>query len=262
MFASMTEDLPEDLPEETPEPRRFTVRQQRFIDAFCISGVCTQAARDAGYSIETAYSIGSRLLKNVEIKAAIDERLAAYSISAALTTKLNAEIAITRLNEFFTIRPVQGHEMEEHYLSVLADRVEQEIVFIREFAATQGLPLMTALGPSKMGERLEDAQKRLLELQLEIQQYGPDATKLVPGKPVIHYRADLDIVKLAEAKEGGRLKSYSVGKEGIKVEMYAADAAIDRAARMHGLYEKDNHQAAGTDVELTIGGKRKKEAQD
>jgi hypothetical protein len=133
-------------------------------------------------------------------------------------------------------------------------------VFIREFAAEQGSPILTANGPTKLGERLEDAQKRLLELQLEIQVHGPDATKLVPGRPVIEYRADLDIVKLAEAKEAGRLKSYSVGKDGIKVEMYAADAAIDRAARMHGLYEKDNRQQSGTEVDIFIGGEAKTEA--
>jgi phage terminase small subunit len=246
--------MAEDLPEEIPEEPKFTMKQQRFIEEYCAGKNCTQAAKAAGYSPDTAYSIGSRLLKNVEIFAAIQERLNTYSLTATLATKLNSEIAQTRLNDFFTIRPVQGHEMEEHYISVLADRVEQEIDFIREFAMTQGIPLMTAFGPTKMGERIEEAQKRLLELQLEIMAHGPDATKLVPGKPVIQYRADLDIVKLAEAKEAGRLKSYSLGKDGIKVEMYAADAAIDRAARMHGLYEKDNRQLAGTDVEIVIGG--------
>lgn len=246
----MAEDLSDDALPESP----FNARQQRFIEEFCAGKNCTQAAIAAGYSPESAYNQGSRLMKNDEIKAAIDERLNAYSISAALATKLNSEIATTRLNDFFTIKPVQGYELEEHYLSVLADRVEQEIDFIREFAMAQGIPLMTAFGPSKMGERVEEAQKRLLELQLQIQQFGPDATKIVPGRPIIQYRADLDVVKLAQAKEAGRLKSYSVGKDGVKVEMYAADAAIDRAARMHGLYEKDNRQLAGTNVEIVIGG--------
>lgn len=253
--------MAEDLPEEIAEEPKFTVRQQRFIDNFCVSGNCTQAAKDSGYSEDTAYSIGSRLLKNVEIRAAIDERLAAYSISAALATKLNSEIAQSRLNDFFTIQPVQGYELEEHYLGVLVDRKRDEVAFITDFAHGNGIALMTMAGPTEMGKRLSVAQQQLLELQLEAQAHGPDAVKLVPGRPVIQYRADLDIVKLAQAKEAGRLKSYSVGKDGIKVEMYAADAAIDRAARMHGLYEKDNRQAAGTDVELTIGGKGKKEAQ-
>lgn len=249
----MAEDLPVDLPEETPEPARFTVRQQKFIEAFCVSGNCTQAAKEAGYSAEYAYSIGSRLSKNVEIRAAIDERLAAYSISAALATKLNSEIAQSRLNDFFTVRPVQGYELEEHYLSVLAERKRDEVAFIIEFAAKNGIGLASEAGPTEMGKRLASAQRELLELELEVVAHGPDAVKLVPGKPVVQYRADLDIVKLAEAKEAGRLKSYSMGKDGIKVEMYAADAAIDRAAKMHGLYEKDNRQVSGTEV-IIIGG--------
>lgn len=250
----MAADLPVDLEEETPEPARFTVRQQKFIESFCVSGNCTQAAKEAGYSPEFAYSIGSRLSKNVEIRQAIDERLNQYSISAQLATKLNAEIATSRLNDFFTIRPVQGYELEEHYLSVLVERKREEVEFIKDFARDNGIALGTPdEGVTEMGKRLAGAQRELLELELEKQAHGPNAVKLVPGKPVIQYRADLDIVKLAEAKEAGRLKSYSVGKDGIKVEMYAADAAIDRAARMHGLYEKDNKQLAGTEV-IIIGG--------
>lgn len=250
----MADDLPQDLAEETPEPARFTVRQQKFIDAFCACGVCTLAAKIAGYSEEYAYSIGSRLYRNVEIRAAIDARLDAYSVSAMLATKLNSEIATTRLNDFFTIQEVQGYEQEEHYLSVLVERKREEVAYIEEFAEGKKIALSSKKGPTEMGKRLALAQQQLLELELEAMAYGPDAVKLVAGKPVIIERAELDHVKLARAKEGGRLKSYSIGKEGIKVEMYAADAAIDRAARMHGLYEKDNRQQAGTEVEIVIGG--------
>lgn len=251
--------MADDMPEELPEEPKFTVRQQRFIDAFCVSGNCTQAAKEAGYSPEYAYSIGSRLSKNVEIRAAIDARLDAFSISAQLATKLNAEIATSRLNDFFTIQPIQGYELEEHYLSVLVERKREEVEFIREFAGENGISLQGMEGPTDMGKRLAAAQRELLELELELRAHGPDAVKLVPGKPVIQYRADLDVVKLAQAKEAGRLKSYSVGKDGIKVEMYAADAAIDRAARMHGLYEKDNRQASGVEV-IIIGGGSETEA--
>lgn len=250
----MADEMPQDLPEETPQPRKFTARQQAFIDHFCACGICTLAAKRAGYSEEYAYSIGSRLYRNVEIRAAIDERLSALSIGPLAATKLNSEIATSRLNDFFTVRPVQGYELEEQYLSVLVERKKEEVAFIAEFAHDNGIGLATLTGPTEMGKRLAVAQQQLLELQLELLAHGPDAVKLVPGKPVVQYRADLDVVKLAQAKEEGRLKSYSVGKDGIKVEMYAADAAIDRAARMHGLYEKDNRQLAGTDVEIVIGG--------
>lgn len=50
----------------------MTPRQKRFVEAF--SGNASAAARAAGYSEKTAYSQGERLLRNVEISSAIQER--------------------------------------------------------------------------------------------------------------------------------------------------------------------------------------------
>lgn len=50
-------------------------RQKRFADEYLIDLNITQAAVRAGYSEKTAYSIGQRLLKNVEVKSYIDEQL-------------------------------------------------------------------------------------------------------------------------------------------------------------------------------------------
>ncbi len=53
----------------------LTAKQQLFTDNYLITYNATQAALSAGYSPKTAYSQGARLLKNVEISKAIDERL-------------------------------------------------------------------------------------------------------------------------------------------------------------------------------------------
>lgn len=50
-------------------------RQQLFCNEYIVSLNATDAAKKAGYSEKTSYSIGQRLLKNVEIKKYIDERL-------------------------------------------------------------------------------------------------------------------------------------------------------------------------------------------
>lgn len=50
-------------------------RQMRFVDEYMIDLNATQAAIRAGYSVKTAYSQGQRLLKNVEIKTELDERM-------------------------------------------------------------------------------------------------------------------------------------------------------------------------------------------
>lgn len=50
----------------------MTEKQQRFVQEYITTLNATQSAIKAGYSKRTAYSIGQRLLKNVEIKQALD----------------------------------------------------------------------------------------------------------------------------------------------------------------------------------------------
>ena len=52
----------------------MTPKQKRFCDEYLIDCNATQAAIRAGYSEKTAYSIGQRLLKDVEISAYISEQ--------------------------------------------------------------------------------------------------------------------------------------------------------------------------------------------
>lgn len=51
-------------------------KQQRFCDEYLIDLNATQAAIRAGYSKKTAYSIGVQLLKNLEVSAEIERRMA------------------------------------------------------------------------------------------------------------------------------------------------------------------------------------------
>lgn len=242
--------MPVDLPEEEPEAPKFTVRQQRFIEAFCVSGNCTQAAKAAGYSDEYAYSIGSRLSKNVEIKTAIAERTAALAMDAAMATKLISDIAQSSVNEFLKVEEV---EQKTWILRPLAESIEAmkaEIAFEKEYA------IRAELEVDELEDHLFRQKKRsrqIIRWELELEA-NPEATERIEGPKVLVKQARLDMVKLAEARDGGRIKSLSFGEFGPKVELYAADAALDKIARMHGLYEKDNRQAAGTDVEIIIGG--------
>lgn len=62
----------------------LTRKQQAFINAYFACGMnATQAAIKAGYSEDTAYSQGSRLLRNVEIKAEIERLYDEYLMPAA-----------------------------------------------------------------------------------------------------------------------------------------------------------------------------------
>lgn len=60
----------------------MTEKQRRFVDFYISNGGnATAAAKAAGYSTKTAYSIGDRLLKNVEVSQAIEKRLEEMSNS-------------------------------------------------------------------------------------------------------------------------------------------------------------------------------------
>lgn len=56
--------------------RMMTEKQVKFISEYTKDFNATQAAIRAGYSPKTAYSIGQRLLKNVEVQAAMTEHRA------------------------------------------------------------------------------------------------------------------------------------------------------------------------------------------
>ena len=56
--------------------KKFTPRQEKFMEEYIMLDNATQAAKNAGYSEKTAYSQGQRLLKNVEIADEIARRRA------------------------------------------------------------------------------------------------------------------------------------------------------------------------------------------
>lgn len=71
-------------------------RRKRFVDEYLIDGNATQAAIRAGYSKRTAHSIGSRLLTNVEVAAAIE----AGRAELARKCRTTAEWARLQLRQF------------------------------------------------------------------------------------------------------------------------------------------------------------------
>lgn len=54
---------------------KLTPKQQKFVDYYIQTGNATEAAKLAGYSPKTAYSIGNENLNKPEIKNAIQARL-------------------------------------------------------------------------------------------------------------------------------------------------------------------------------------------
>ena len=66
---------------------KLTDKQRAFIAEYPVDKNMTKAAERAGYSAKTAYSQGQRLLKNVEIKTLVNQKLAELEEKAGLTAE-------------------------------------------------------------------------------------------------------------------------------------------------------------------------------
>lgn len=71
----------------------MTKKQKRFIEEYLVDLNATQAAIRAGYSPDTAYSIGNENMKKPEIKALIDKAMAERS----KRTGVSADRVVTEL---------------------------------------------------------------------------------------------------------------------------------------------------------------------
>ncbi len=83
----------------------LTPKQSRFVAEYLIDSNATQAAIRAGYSQKTASSQGERLLRNVEIAAAVgvkqDQQLAKLEITAERVLQELARIAFVDVRAFY-----------------------------------------------------------------------------------------------------------------------------------------------------------------
>lgn len=89
-------------------------KQQKFVDEYLIDLNATQAAVRAGYSPETAYSQGQRLLKNVEVAAATAKAVAARSER----TQVDADWLLVRLAEEAKADVADLYDDKGHLLAV------------------------------------------------------------------------------------------------------------------------------------------------
>ncbi|SDP01748.1 phage terminase small subunit [Eubacterium maltosivorans] len=80
---------------------RLTAKQKRFIEEYLIDLNATQAAIRAGYSPETAGSIGSENLHKPEIRARIDQAMAERS----KRTGINADRVLIELARIGLVNP-------------------------------------------------------------------------------------------------------------------------------------------------------------
>lgn len=230
---------------------KLTDKQQRFCEEYLIDLNATQAAIRAGYSEATARFIGCENLTKPNIRAAIDKRLKELALTADETVKLISDIAKSSLNGYFEIKEIIRKPKVKKHLSEIVAELEQEIEMEDEYADTVGLNEKES---EAHAHEQEYRRRQIIRYQIQLK-HNPNATMVVDGEPQLVKVADLNLAKLIEDKQAGRIKSVKPTEFGTNVELYAADAALRDIARMHGLFEKDNEQGKATailKIETTI----------
>jgi len=214
---------------------KLNPRQRKFVVEYLSnSGHVTNAALAAGYSKKTAYSMGSENLKKPEIRAAINYLGEELGMSAGEAFKQLTDIAKTRLNDYLRIVKVLKTPKVRKPLQQLIDELDAEMEFEDEFVR------VAKLSGEDLSAHLIDQKKRELQgirYALELER-NPNAYRDVAGEAVWVEEIDVDLVSLARAKAEGRIKSLSFSEHGPKVEMYAADSAIDKILQLHGRYKQ------------------------
>jgi len=97
--------------ETIKEEKKLTPKQEIFCYEYCIDYNATRAAIKAGYSEKTAYSIGPRLLKDVEIQ----RQIKTYKDNLAETSGISA---LRVLNEHKKIAFSSASDLREGWISL------------------------------------------------------------------------------------------------------------------------------------------------
>lgn len=178
----------------------LTDKQRAFIDHYFMCGFnATEAAKRAGYSKDTAYSQGQRLLKNVEVKAEVSRRFAEHAMAPDEVISRIGEVARSDMADFL--------------------RVDEEEI---------------TLSWSLMPVPEDDEARSILELASQQEILPTD--RILRTETVKRSTARLDLLAAGQAGKLHLIKKYTLDEKGkVSIELYDALAARTTIAKHHGL---------------------------
>jgi len=217
------------------EEVKLTDKQRRFVEEYCSNGYnAAQAAIDSGYSERTAYSVGSENLRKPDISQAIKDRLDKLTLTAEQLAKRTADIAMGDLSKYMTTRMVEHTPRIRVGLQDLINKLEFDLILQEEFCAEKGYT--EEQYDDFQNNAVQPIQDKILKYSIELK-HNPTATRVISGETELVPHVEVDMIKLLADKERGIIKSFKYGKGGLEVELYPADAAMDRLMRVRGMYK-------------------------
>ncbi|WP_286894994.1 MULTISPECIES: terminase small subunit [Sphingobacterium] len=213
---------------------RLTPKQQLFVDNYLIHFNATRAAIQAGYSEKTAYSIGNENLKKPEISTLIDARLKESRMDSDQVMKMMKDIAGSNINDYMKIVQRERTKLVPKSLHLLIQRKKLDIKRHAMYLDRKGLT--DDLRDKYIEQNILPLEDSILRAEIDLEL---DPTATFDDSEVESYESvEIDLVKLAKDKEGGRIKSFEWKEFGPKVEMYAVDGMLDKLARVNGMYSE------------------------
>jgi phage terminase small subunit len=134
-------------------PKKLTNKQRVFINEYLKCFNASEAARRAGYSEKTAFSIGSENLRKPEIKAEIDNRLSDVHMGADEALKLLADMARGDIGDFMAISSV-GYDFD--------------LMAAREAGITKLIRKIKQKTTTRIGKKSDDDDIEVIELEIEL----------------------------------------------------------------------------------------------
>lgn len=157
------------------------------------------------------------------------------------------DIARGNMADYMVVRKVERRQRIEVGLQAVIDQLNEKIAFEDEYASLAGYN-------EEEGQRhayhQSERRREVLRYELLLKK-DPSATTIIDGPTYWEEVAELDLVKIVQDKEQGKIKSFAHTPSGIKVEMYCADTANIQILKLHGSFEKDNKQKAVTLPQMT-----------
>lgn len=149
----------ERLPADGQGEARLTAKQRAFVLEYVKDWNATQAAIRAGYSEETAGSIGHENLKKPEIRAVIDQHLESLGITADRILAEQAALAFSNADDYLTVE--EGGETRARAFNTLTRRQKAAVRKIKETRKIKENPDGSMFVDATLEYELHDKQKAL-----------------------------------------------------------------------------------------------------
>lgn len=217
---------------------RCSPMERKFVEYYVVHSNQTKAAIAAGLSPRTASSQGWRVYNREHVRGLIDMIIRAKSLTGDGVIAIVKSMAESDIKDYYTkiVKVPFTPMLDVPVLAAIAGcqrRIEILCtMFAREFLDFE----------RRSGYIQKITYQERLIADYELQYFeDPDAIIVIAGRETLIEEKKLDMDALLADKERGKIKRVKIDKDGtLDVELYSADAAVDKLARMHGLYEKDN----------------------